>query len=142
MPLKVEVGCPMFCPTRMDQNRFATDFSSGKCKVVDRTRFRTGNTNDHSIQVRKLWQAEFRHINSITESMEGTIEVCPRVRHHFQPPNLKRRTLGIMRLRRLAAHKVTNYRRRQSFVGYQSIDDRMAQIHKLDGGFRAGCRNI
>src|ERR1700682_1529749 len=65
--------------------------------------------------------------------MERTIEVRARVGNHLDLANLELRARSVMPLRFFAAEKVTDDRRRQTFVSDQAMLDRVAEIDEPCG---------
>jgi len=63
--------------------------------------------------------------------MKRTVEVRAGVRDHLDLADLKLCTWSVMLFRLFATEKVTDDRRRQTFVSDQAVLDRVAKINEL-----------
>src|ERR1051325_3848712 len=63
--------------------------------------------------------------------MEGTIEIGPRVRDHLDLADLEFGPGGVTRPGRFAAEIIANNRRRQAFVSYHPVLDRVAEVDEV-----------
>jgi hypothetical protein len=127
MILEIVIGSPVPVPPRVHQYSL-----SAKIEIVEAVRAYRRNigvdAHDNALDLHKAVEIELGDIDPIWITMERTVDVRACVRDHLDLPDLKLRSVIVLRSRVQAAHPVANYRAWKVPVRHHSVFDDVTQV--------------